>query len=75
LFCAASVKANDAAVWEVGNWEMRKAESFEDGKEEGDLRESVCGRTCISMDLFGRIFFWKVEWELENLQVPGIPLR
>jgi hypothetical protein len=54
---------------------MRKAEGFEDGKEEGDLRESVCGRTCISMDLFGRSFFWKVEWELENLQVPGIPLR
>jgi hypothetical protein len=41
LFCTTSIQANDAAVWEVGNWEMRETEIFEDGKEEGDLWEAV----------------------------------
>jgi hypothetical protein len=63
LFCTISIQANDAAVRKVGNWEMRKAESFEDGKEEGDLRESVCGCTCVSIDLFGRVSGnWDGNW-------------
>jgi hypothetical protein len=41
LFCTTSIQANDTAVWEVGNREMREAETFEDGEEEGDLWKAV----------------------------------